>query len=75
MDPSTTALIFVGDQNDYFAQDGILREAVEDLKRVDRVLADTLAFVERGAPTAMTSISTPIVCESDARALADPSGP
>ena len=74
MDPRTTALILVGYQNDYFAQDGILRGVVEEPNRVDQVLADTLAFIQRAAPTAMTIISTPIVLESDYRALADPIG-
>lgn len=74
MDPNTTALILVGYQNDYFAPDGILRGVVEEPNRVDRVLADTLAFIRRAAPTAMTIISTPIVLEPDYRAMADPVG-
>jgi nicotinamidase-related amidase len=74
MDPRTTALILVGYQNDYFAQDGILRGVVEEPNRVDRVLADTLAFIARAADTEMTIISTPIVLEPDYRALADPIG-
>ena len=74
MDPSKTALIMVGYQNDYFAKDGILRGVIEEPNRVDDVLASTLAFLEEVAPTPLTIISTPIVLEPDYRALASPVG-
>ena len=74
MDPRKTALILVGYQNDYFAKDGILRGVVEEPDRVDRVLANTLAFIARAASTPMTIVSTPIVLEPDYRALASPVG-
>lgn len=74
MDPKTTALILVGYQNDYFAKDGILRGVVQEPDRVDRVLANTLAFIEAVAATPMTLISTPIILEPDYRALASPVG-
>jgi nicotinamidase-related amidase len=74
MDPKTTALILVGYQNDYFAQDGILRGVVEEPNRVDRVRADTVAFIARAADTEMTIISTPVVLEPNCRALAEPIG-
>lgn len=74
MDPKTTALILVGYQNDYFAQDGILRGVVEEPGRVDNVLDNSLAFIRRWANTPMTFISTPIVLEPDYRALASPVG-
>jgi nicotinamidase-related amidase len=50
MSPRTTALILVGYQNDYFAPQGILRGVVEEPDRVDRVLANTLAFIRAGPP-------------------------
>lgn len=74
MDPRTTALILVGYQNDYFAKDGILRGVVQEPHRVDRVLANTLAFIAQAAETPMTIISTPIVLAPDYRALASPVG-
>lgn len=74
MDPRTTALILVGYQNDYFAEDGILRGVVEEPHRVDSVLTDTLAFIAAVADTPMTIISTPIVLEPGYRALASPVG-
>ena len=70
MNPATTALILVGYQNDYFAQDGILRGVVEEPDRVDQVLARTLAFIDAVAATPMTLIATPIVLTPDYRALA-----
>jgi nicotinamidase-related amidase len=74
MNPSTTALILVGYQNDYFAPDGILRGVVEDPNGVDRVLANTLAFVSALADTDATIISTPIILAADYRAMASPVG-
>ncbi len=74
MDPRKTALILVGYQNDYFAKDGILRGVVEEPDRVDRVLANTLAFIAWAAGTPMTIVSTPIVLGPDYRALASPVG-
>jgi len=74
MNPSTTAMILVGYQNDYFAQDGILRGVIEDPTSVDSVLANTLAFIEEIAGTGMSIISTPIVLTPDYRAMANPVG-
>lgn len=74
MDPRTTALVLVGYQNDYFAQDGILRGVIEDPRSVDSVLANTIAFIEAMADSPMTIIATPIVLEPDYRALASPVG-
>jgi len=74
MDPKHTALILVGFQNDYFAQDGILRGVVEEPNRVDEVLANTLRFIETMKDSPLTIISTPIVLEPDYRAMANSVG-
>jgi nicotinamidase-related amidase len=74
MDPRTTALILVGYQNDYFAPDGILRGVVEEPGAVDRVLAASIAMIERAADAGVTVISTPFILDADYRALADPVG-
>ena len=74
MDLSKTALILVGYQNDYFAQNGILRSVVEEPGHVDAVLKNTMTLVARLAPTPITMVSTPIVLTPDYRALASPSG-
>jgi nicotinamidase-related amidase len=74
MDYAKTALILVGYQNDYFAQNGILRGVVEEPGRVDKVLYQTLALVNKLVPTQALIVSTPIVLTPDYRALASPSG-
>jgi len=74
MDYAKTALILVGYQNDYFAQNGILRGVVEEPGRVDKVLNQTLALVNKLAPTQALIVSTPIVLTPGYRALASPSG-
>ncbi len=74
MSTSTTALILVGYQNDFFAQDGIMRGVVEDPTRLDSVLVSTMHFIEEMAGTEMTIISTPIVLAPDYRAMANPVG-
>lgn len=74
MDPKHTALILVGFQNDYFAQDGILRGVVEEPNRVDEVLANTLRFIDTMKDSPLTIISTPIVLEPDYRAMANSVG-
>ncbi len=74
MNPSTTALILVGYQNDYFARYGILRGVIEEPDRVDRVLRQTLGFIDAVAPTPITLIDTPIVLTPDYRALANSVG-
>jgi nicotinamidase-related amidase len=74
MNPARTALILVGYQNDYFAADGILRGVVEDPHGVDRVLGNTLAFIESLQSTEATIISTPIILAPDYRAMASPVG-
>lgn len=74
MNLEQTALILVGYQNDYFARDGILRGVVEEPGRVDEVLRNTMALVNKLAPTKATIISTPIVLEPGYRALASPVG-
>ena len=72
--PDSTAIILVGYQNDYFAQNGILRGVVEEPNRVDNVLANSLAFIRAVANTPITIIATPIVLEPDYRALANSVG-
>lgn len=74
MDANQTALILVGYQNDYFAPDGILRGVFDDPNRVDRVLANSLAFIREAAKTSMSIISTPIVLSPTYRAMASSVG-
>ncbi len=70
----STALILVGYQNDYFAENGILRGVVEEAHRVDRTLDHTLDLVKHYASSKLTIISTPIILKPDYRALANSVG-
>ncbi len=74
LDIESTALILVGYQNDYFAENGILRGVVEGADRVDRTLAHTLDLLNHYAPSKLTIISTPIILKPDYRALANSVG-
>jgi len=46
MNPNQTALILIGYQNDYFAIDGILRQAVEKSLKITDTLMNTIALVK-----------------------------
>ncbi|MFC5457131.1 cysteine hydrolase [Prosthecobacter fluviatilis] len=74
LDIESTALILVGYQNDYFAQNGILRGVIEEADRVDRTLAHTMDLLEQYAFSRLTIISTPIILKPDYRALANSVG-
>ena len=74
LDIQSTALILVGYQNDYFAENGILRGVVEEADRVDRTLEHTLDLIEHYAFSKLTIISTPIILKPDYRALANSVG-
>jgi len=72
MNPEKTALILIGYQNDYFAEDGILHGVIEcDAKPV---LANTLKILQALAESQVTIISTPILFTDDYRELDQPVG-
>lgn len=74
MTPEDTALILIGFQNDYFAQNGILRSAIEETSQQTNVLPNTLGLVEKVAQTEVPIISTPIIFTPDYSELIDPVG-
>ena len=74
MEKESTAVILIGFQNDYFAQDGILHEVIEEAARAGDVLANTVSFLERLVPTPVLLVSTPIVFTRDYRELHEPVG-
>ncbi|MBJ02216.1 MAG: isochorismatase [Planctomycetes bacterium] len=74
MQADQTAIILIGYQNDYFAEDGILHEVIEETSRVNNVLANTLDMLEHMAPTEATLISTPIIFTPDYEELVEPIG-
>jgi nicotinamidase-related amidase len=68
------AVILVGYQNDYFAEDGILKSVVEEPGRVDEVLKNTMALIEKLNPTEATILAAGIVLTPNYRALANSTG-
>jgi nicotinamidase-related amidase len=69
-----TAVIFVGYQNDYFADDGILRAVIEESDRTNRILENSIAVAEGLRATPATMIQTPIVFTEDYSELVNPVG-
>ena len=51
MNLEKTAIVLIGYQNDYFAEDGILRGVIEEPGRASEVLANTMAMIEKGCVT------------------------
>lgn len=74
MDLNKIAVIFVGYQNDYFAEDGILRAVVEESDRTNSILDKSLAIVNRLKDTDATMIQTPIIFTEDYGELVNPVG-
>jgi nicotinamidase-related amidase len=74
MTPSTTAVILIGYQNDYFAEDGILKAAVEEITRSNRVLEHTHRVLNALGDTDALLIDTPIIFTPDYSELVNPVG-
>ena len=74
LEPSKTAVILIGYQNDYFASDGALVGALEDVEGRRNMLASTVSMLEALAPSEATLISTPIVFTRDYAELVEPTG-
>lgn len=74
MDLEKTAVVFIGYQNDYFANDGILRGVIEEPGRSSTVLANTIALIRQLEPSEALLISTPIIFTPDYEELSEPVG-
>lgn len=70
MNPSTTAVILIGYQKDYFDAKGALHAVVE--ASVDKVLSNTLDLLDRLESTDVIFISTPIHFTQKYKELAEP---
>lgn len=71
---SETAFLFVGYQNDYFADDGILKEVVEESNRTRRILQNSLELIEELKDQPVLLIDTPIIFTEDYSELIEPVG-
>jgi nicotinamidase-related amidase len=67
-------VILIGYQNDYFADDGILKAAVEESTRSNRVLENTERMLDALATSKVTLVDTPIIFTPDYRELVNPVG-
>ncbi len=72
MDPRKTALVLIGYQNDYFAEDGILHGVIES--STQSVLKNTLSVIRALEKTDALIITTPINFTPDYSELIDPVG-
>lgn len=72
LDPFRVALVLIGFQNDYFSPEGALNNVVQ--QSAPRVLANTLATLDRLKNTPVTIISTPILFTPDYSELINPVG-
>ena len=66
------AIILIGLQNDYFSDDGILKEVVEESSKVSNIIENIINLVERLDNTLI--ISTPIIFSEDYNELVEPVG-
>ena len=66
------AIILIGLQNDYFSDDGILKEVVEESSKVSNIIENIINLVERIDNTLI--ISTPIIFSEDYNELVEPVG-
>ena len=69
-----SAFIFIGYQNDYFADDGILRSAIEESSETNRVLENTMKLIATLKDTQATLIQTPIIFTKSYEELNEPVG-
>lgn len=69
-----TALLLIGFQNDYFAEDGILHEVVEESSRVTGVLENTLNLLRNTGKEFGLVVNTPILFTEDYSEIKQPVG-
>jgi nicotinamidase-related amidase len=72
MDPSTTAVVLVGFQRDYFDISGVLHDVVAD--SAANVLSNTLGLLRATSDTEVLIVSTPIVFTAEYEELVEPVG-
>ena len=73
MYPDSTAIILVGYQNDYFGDDGLLHQVVEESSKVNNVIANTVELLNN-LPEAVSVYATPIHFTPTYEELIEPVG-
>ena len=74
MNINNTALILIGYQNDYFAEDGILSSVIEESANTNKCLSNTLKVLDFAKNSNLLSISTPIIFTEGYKELVQPAG-
>jgi nicotinamidase-related amidase len=74
MNPSQTALLLVGYQNDYFSPQGVLYKVIEESTRLNNVLCNTIDLLQSITSTPALTVTTPIFFSSTYEELTDPVG-
>ncbi len=74
MNPHNTALVLIGFQNDYFAQDGILKGVIEESANATHTVENTINLLKALAQTPVSIISTPIFFTQNYEELVEPVG-
>lgn len=74
MKTEKTALILIGYQNDYFAEDGILKDVLDGSPTPGEVMSNTVHLLKAVESTAMPIFITPIVFTPDYSELTDATG-
>jgi nicotinamidase-related amidase len=72
MNIQTTAIVLIGFQKDYFSENGVLHDVIEN--SAAKVLANTVKLLERLQTSEVTFISTPIYFTPDYSELVNPVG-
>ena len=73
MYPQSTAIILVGYQKDYFAEDGLLHQVVEESSKINNVVANTVSLIKE-LPESVPIFSTPIHFTPTYEELIEPVG-
>lgn len=74
MNPHNTALVLIGFQNDYFAQDGILKGVIEESATATHTVENTINLLKSLVKTPVLLISTPIFFTQNYEELVEPVG-
>lgn len=74
MNPHNTAVVLIGFQNDYFAQDGILKGVIEESATATHTVENTINLLKSLVKTPVSLISTPIFFTQNYEELVEPVG-
>ena len=74
MKAASTALILIGYQNDYFANEGTLADFIDDRERVEHVRRGTIPLIEKCIERGILVVSTPILFTETYEEIRNPIG-